>query len=79
MMADQDVVRGDSADRPAPARETSSPAAAPTRWSGRGATRGRPAARRTPDAWEIEWAPFIASTSAGPEGPAASNFCPRFA
>ena len=30
---------------------TSLPAAARRRWSGRGATRGRPAARRTPDAW----------------------------
>ena len=32
-------------------QETVSPAAAHTHWSGRGATRGRPAARQTPDGW----------------------------
>ena len=32
-------------------QETVSPAAAHTHWSGRGATRGRPAARHTPDGW----------------------------
>ena len=44
--------------RPARAgKGTSSPAAAHTRWSGRGATRGRPAARRTPDAWRSSGRP----------------------
>ena len=33
------------------AQGTVSPAAAHTHWSGRGATRGRPAARHTPDGW----------------------------
>ena len=44
--------------RPARAgKGTSSPAAAHTRWSGRGATRGRPAARRTLDAWRSSGRP----------------------
>ena len=52
----QDVVRG-RADRPAattPCEETVSPAAAQTHWSGRGATRGRPAARQNARRVEID-------------------------
>ena len=49
----QDVIRG-GADRTA-ADDTSpgtrSPDASHTRWSGRSGTRGRPAARHTPDGW----------------------------
>ena len=66
----QDVVRGSgrSARGDDTVQETVSPAAAHTHWSGRGATRGRPAARHTPDGWRSTGRYSFASTSAGPKG-----------
>ena len=63
-MADQDVVRG-GADRPAPARGRRR--LPPRIHAGAGAVphAADPLHARRP---EIEWAPFIASTSAGPKG-----------